>query len=170
MILYGWVVIDGDRGWESLDYNNIPIYSMWFVPAPSHVCDWTIKVLLLRRHSPVEVFLFFFFALLMMSPPLPPHLTNYCTTFTPLMKPGTCPSVWLWAWLGSIYTERAKSCHKNVVYGLGFFLFLFLTEIVLNNNSVLGFFYRCCVTAPNCCSVTTSSLLSFSWKCSKSNC
>lgn len=27
------------------------------------------------------------------SPPLPPHLTNYCATSTPLMKPGTCPSV-----------------------------------------------------------------------------
>lgn len=50
------------------------------------VCEWAMEVLLLRRQSPRGV------SLSVASPPLPPHLTNYCNTFTPLMKPGTCPS------------------------------------------------------------------------------
>lgn len=58
---------------------------------------WAAEVLLLRRQSPRGASLF------VASHPLPLHLTNYCATSTPLMKPGTCPSVLLRAWLVAFY-------------------------------------------------------------------
>lgn len=68
-----------------------------------HIFVWAVEVLPLRRQSPQGARFF------VASHPLPLHLTNYCATSTPLMKPGTCPSVLLWAWLVSVYWYKLQA-------------------------------------------------------------
>lgn len=55
-------------------------YVFEFVFAWLCLSVWAVEVLLLRRQGPGGV------SLSVASPPLPPHLTNYCATSTPLMK------------------------------------------------------------------------------------
>lgn len=67
--------------------------------------------------------------------PLPLHLTNYCATSMPLMKPGTCPSVLLWAWLVAVYWYKLNT--------------------VLSLCCLMNFFAKKCITRGS-----TDSLLS----------
>lgn len=80
---------------------------------------WAAEVLPLRRQSLQGPRSF------VASHPLPLHLTNYCATSTPLMRPGTCPSVLLWARLVSLYWYRKKTPSHPALWRDFFFYFLF---------------------------------------------
>lgn len=80
---------------------------------------WAVEVLPLRRQSLQGPRSF------VASHPLPLHLTNYCATSTPLMRPGTCPSVLLWARLVSLYWYRKKTPSHPALWRDFFFYFLF---------------------------------------------